>query len=336
MKLDDLIQKLIAIDFKKDSIYLAEKIVKEISTLEPKNNIFINKVLDTIESQNGEIFSRMMLTCVLRNLPMRSTQIERIWKMINDTKQYNSGFREYLMESLSGIVLQEHHYIAQQLYDKFKSDLDIKEKIQAAKILLYVDTLHGEISSWLFNFAVNDNLPSEINGINITSIKLDCCDALSSHKNCIKSGKKAVFHLFIQCNFLKCYNNREWEIIEDHFLKMVLDDEDIQTILKLVKDCNLISYHRIHFLHLLEKVSSEMDIVTALIDILLMNNETFNDFNINVVDVISKLTIAPKHIKYIEVLKKSNIVSSIKNQLETVTHKVATAPTTNSTLGDRR
>ena len=319
MELDDLIQKLMTIDFEKDSIDLVEKMVKKIGALEPKNNIFINKVLDTIENQDGAIFSRMMLTCVLRNISMTNTQIERIWTMINDTKRYSSGIREYLMKSLSGIVLHEHHHITQQLYDKFKSDHSIEEKIQAAKILLYVDTLHGEISSWLFNFVVNDNLPSEIDGINIISIKLDCCDALSSHKDCIKSAKKAVFHLFIQCNFLKCYNNREWEIIEDHFLKMVLDDEDIQMILKLVKDCNLISYHRIHFLHLLEKVSSKMDIVTALIDILVMNNETFNDFDINVLDVISRLTITPEHIKYIETLKKRDIVSHVvKNQLRKI------------------
>jgi len=325
MKLDDLIQQLIAIDLKKDSIYLVEKIVKKIGALEPKNSIFINKVLDTIESQDGEIFSRMMLTCTLRHLPKTSNQIERIWNMINNTKRYNSGFKKYLMESLSGIVLDEDHYIIKQLYDRFKSDPSIEEKIQVAKILLHVDTLSGEISSWLFNFAVNDNLPSVIDEINTTSIKLDCCDALSSHKDYIKNEKEAVFHLFIQCNFLKYYDNREWEIIKNHFLKIVLDDEDIYKILKLVKDYNLISYHRIHFLHLLSKVTSKMDIVTALIDILVMNNETFSDFDINVLDIISKLTITPEHIKYIEILKKKDIVSpAVKNQLGTIINYMST------------
>jgi len=309
MELDDLLQKLKSINFEKDSIYLVENIIKKIDSLEPKNNIFINKLLDTIESQDGEIFARMMLTCTLRKLSMTYSQIEKIWEMINNTKRYNSGFREYLMKVLCGIALDEHEHIIKELYRKFKNEACIKEKIQIAEVLLNVNTICDEISSWLFNFAVNDKLPNEINETNTLSLKIDCCNALSTHENSIKSSKEAMFHLIIQCNFFKYHDNHQWDIIKDNFLKMTIDEKDIYTILKLVKDHNLISYHRIHILNLLTEVTVEIDIVTSLIDILIMEDESFSEFNMSVLEVILKFIITQEHVKYIEILQESDTVS---------------------------
>jgi len=147
-------------------------------------------------------------------------------------------------------------------------------------------------------------------------LKCDCCTALSSHKNYIKSAKKAMFHLLIQCKFLKYYDDRQWEIIKYNFLKMPIDKEDIYLILELAKDHKLISYHRIHILLLLTKVTLEADIVMSLIDMLVQEDESFEDFNIHILDILLKAEIMPEHIKKIKILQESDTVPNhTKSQL---------------------
>ena len=323
MELDNLLQKLRFIDFEKDSIYSTEQIVKEIGNLSPKDSIFINKILDMVESDEGEIFSRMILTCTLRDLYLSSNQIERIWKMIQDTKHYNSGFREYLMKALNGASLNNHADITKELYKRFKTRIHIEEKIQIAELLLNVDAVCDEISSWLVNFVCDDSLSSTIDNTNTIALKCDCCTALSSHKNYIKSAKKAMFHLLIQCKFLKYYDDRQWEIIKYNFLKMPIDKEDIYLILELAKDHKLISYHRIHILLLLKKVTLETDIVMSLIDMLVQEDESFEDFNMNILDILLKVKIMPEHIKKIRILQESDTVPNhTKSQLEDILNQL--------------
>lgn len=308
MLLDELLDKLCQIDLAKDSIYMPEQTVKKIRALEPKDTYYINRIISTIENQKVHSFPRMMLSCALRDLLMDETQVKRIWQMIDD-QSYGYGIREYLVESLNAVVVSKHLFTIERLYQRFNQRTGIEQKIQAGKLLLADESYGDEVSQWLFDFAVDDSLPDVIEERNTTALKLECCSALTSSEKFIQKGKQAIFHLLTQCSFMKCIHDVRWDEVTSTFLKMPLDDDDVEMIIQLAKDKQLISYHRIHFLKLLPEIETEVDIVTSLIDMLAMDNETFNAFNENVLEVLSSFEITEKHQKYAVALRKKESVS---------------------------
>ena len=319
MKLTQLINKLISYNAKKDSIYLVQNIVNEIKSIESKDNIYIDNLLEVMEKREIEVFCLNMLTCALRDLPMSQTQIEKVWKMVNDTQHYNEGTREHLMKILASVPLEKCTHIIDNLYATYKNETSINKKIKIAELLINVKTLSDEIASWLFEFATNDSLQNSIDGVNTLTLKTDCCEILSENKKYLASAKKAIFHLVIECRFFDFFDDHQWTIIESCLLLIPLEREDIYYLLKLIKDKSLISYHRIHILSLLTKVPLKIDIVDNLIDMLIMEDESFEDFNVKVMNTILKLEITDKHIETIGKLQKSNKISRhVKMQLRKI------------------
>lgn len=302
MKLKKLIANLVAYDSKRDSIYIVEDIIKEIKKIEPKDELYINNILETIEKREISIFCLNMLTCSLRSISLSSTQIERVWKMLN-CSHYQESTKEYLLKILSSISLDKYSHITYKIYEMFKNEISINKKIEIANVLINVNNFSDEIALWLYNFATNDSFSSDIENINTLAIKSDCCEILARNKSYLKSAKNALFHLIKECKFLNYYDEHQWSIIESTFYTIPLEDDDINYIIKLAKDKSLISYHRIYILSLLTKLRLSNDIIDNLIDMLFMKDETFEDFNIELMNIILQLEITPKHIEKIEKFK---------------------------------
>lgn len=319
MKLTQLIDKLILYDGENDSIYVVESLIKEIKNIEPKDNRYIDNILEVLEKRKIKTFASFMLTCALRDLPMSQIQIKRVWDMVKDTANYREIDREYLMKVLATISLEKSSYVTDALYRAYKNETLIEKKIKITEVLINVKNFSNEVASWLFNFAINDNLPSSIDDINTLALKTDCCEILSTNNQHLKSARKAIFHLLISYDFCICKDEYQWSIIEQSLLKIPLEKEDIYYILKLIKDKSLISYHRIQILSLLTKLPLTIDIVGDLIEILIMEDEAFEDFNKEVLKTILKLEITPKQIEKIEKLKTSNEISKrARMQLEQI------------------
>jgi len=312
------ITQLKELDPNKDHALLVCDIINKIDKIEPKNSFYIDTILDTIEDNNTYPMARGFLASVLKDLVLSDTQTKRVWGILEN----KNGYKDALLEALKGAVKNNHQEITQKLYDKFKSVSSLTQKISFAKILLESDLLEKEISTWFFSFIKDNSLADVTEGSCTLALQLECCEILASKEKNIKEVKNILFQHLLECDFLKYGDEELWEKLSDTLIKIPFDHDDIDRILLLSKSKILISYHRIHFIRLLAKIETKQNIVNALIDLLFIKNENFDDFNQAILETLASFTITQNHIEYItslsQKLKTYKGVKKYKKRLETI------------------
>ena len=287
MKLTDLLNKLIEQNAK-DDIYAIEDIVNNIKKIYPKESAYVNSILDVIENKRAKLFSLIMLTCTLREVYLNKVQTNRVFKMFSSSF-YEDSLKEYLIKILAYQPIDKYPHIVNSLYLMFKNETSIEKKILLAEVLINTKNRAKEVSSWLYKFAIDNTLPDTLEDINTLALKTECCEVLALNKKYLDSAKNGIFYLIKECKFLKITDERQWGIIKSSFYKIDIEKKDISYILKLAKDKSLISYHRIKILSLLEKVPLDADIVNELDSMLLLKDEEFEDFNLELKKLVLKI-----------------------------------------------
>jgi len=297
--LDELLSDYLAIDTQEDSIDTFENISKQINLLEPKDEIFINKILDTLENDDLTPVWKIVLSCNLQALHLCDIQIQRALHIIYDQK--NTCCKEYLIEILRVSVQEGNPLVINSFYQEYLKEISIEQKLPFAKILLESDEFNSEITLWLFDIANDESLPEVIDDTDTMALKLICLKLLATKESNIKKVKQIFFHYLIKCDFLKDWHDIHWKKIEKAFIELPFNDDDIMYILKLSKDKQLISYHRIHFLKMLTMIKTNFDITTPLISFLTLNDEAFDDFNNNITTILNE-----HNINYESIVRQRN------------------------------
>ncbi len=287
MKLTDLLNKLIEQNAK-DNIYAIEDIVNNIKKIYPKESTYVNSILDVIENKRAKLFSLIMLTYTLREVYLNKVQTNRVFKMFSSSF-YEDALKEYLVKILAYQPIDKYPYIVNSLYIMFKNETSIEKKILLAEVLINTKNRAKEVSSWLYIFAIDNTLPDTLEDINTLALKTECCEVLALNKKYLGSAKNGIFYLIKECKFLKITDEHQWGIIKSSFYKIDIEKKDISYILKLAKDKSLISYHRIKILSLLEKVPLDADIINELDNMLLLKDEEFEDFNLELKKLVLKI-----------------------------------------------